>query len=269
MVWRAGTVAEARRSSVKRHDVLFGADERSLNLFTIAGSEVWADGSSEQGRRHFRLPRHERIRRICLAAESRDHETARHIEQMSRYCGLLAYRIGLEPARCELIRKASRMHDIGKLFIPDRILLKPDRLTEEEFAILKRHAEIGHRILHGSKVEWLELAATVALTHHENFDGSGYPRGLAGDQIPLEGRIAAIADVFDALTSKRVYKPAYAPDQAIDIMLDGRGSRFDPALLDVFLSCMDEALAIREEYAAESAALGEARPSLRMPALAG
>ena len=191
----------------------------------------------------------ETIRRLAIAAEFRDDETARHIQRMSLYCALLARRTGLDAERCELIRIASPMHDIGKIGTPDHILLKPGKFTPEEFQIITRHTDIGYRILFGSEAELLKLAATIAWTHHEKFDGTGYPRGLAGEAIPLEGRIAAIADAFDALTSKRVYKPAFPVEQATDLMRTHRGKQFDPSLLDVFLGSMDEVLAIRNQYA--------------------
>ena len=194
------------------------------------------------------LSREEAVRRLVVF-ESRDEETARHIDQMSRYCGLLAVRAGLGPERAELIRRASRLHDIGKICIPRHILLKPERLTSEEFQIVQRHAEIGHKILAGSRIEWMELGAVIALTHHERYDGGGYPRGLAGNEIPFAGRIAAIADVFDALTSRRPYKSALSTQSAVDIMLEGRGKQFDPSALDLFLRSLDDVLAIQDESA--------------------
>ena len=195
------------------------------------------------------LAAEETIRRLAIAAEFRDDETARHIQRMSMYCALLARLSGLDHARCELIRIASPMHDIGKIGTPDHILLKPGKFTPEEFKVMTRHTDIGHRILLGSDAELLKLAATIAWTHHESFDGTGYPRGLAGAAIPLEGRIAAIADAFDALTSKRVYKPAYPVAQAVDLMQSHRGKQFDPALLDTFFGSMSQVTAIRNQYA--------------------
>src|SRR5581483_5519882 len=148
---------------------------------------------------------------------------------------LLAERLGLEPERCELIRAASALHDVGKIAIPDRILLKPGPLTAAERRDMERHAGIGHALLSGSSSELLEVAAVIALTHHERYDGRGYPRGLAGTEIPLEGRIASIADVYDALTSARVYRAALPAEQAIALLRAGRGTQFDPLVLDLFL----------------------------------
>jgi putative two-component system response regulator len=202
----------------------------------------------ERAERDIRLSREETIQRLALAAEFRDDETARHVQRMSHYCALLAQRYGLDDERCELIRIASPMHDIGKIGTPDSILLKPGKFTPEEFQAISRHPEIGYRILSGSDADLLKLAAVIAWTHHEKYDGSGYPRKLVGEAIPLEGRIAAIADAFDALTSRRVYKPALQVEQAITIMRQGRGKHFDPGLLDTFLAGMDQVLVIKERY---------------------
>jgi len=199
----------------------------------------------ESSEAEMRRLREETIRRLSSAAESRSQETGQHIVRMSLYCALLARLAGIDAERAELIRIASPMHDVGKIAIPDRILLKPGRLTNEERQIMEAHAEIGHRILAGSNEDLLDLAALLALTHHERIDGTGYPNKLAGDQIPIEGRITAVADVFDALTSDRVYRPAFQPDEAREMMLEGRGTQFDSRLLDLFIDAWDEVLAIR------------------------
>jgi diguanylate cyclase (GGDEF)-like protein len=192
------------------------------------------------------LSQAETIRRLASAAEFRNAETGRHTERMSRYCGLLAEKLGLDDERCELIRLASGLHDVGKIAIPDRILLKAGSLTESERRVMERHADIGHRLLGGSSSELLEVAAIIALTHHERFDGKGYPRGMIGEAIPLEGRIAAVADVFDAITSNRVYRAALAFDDAVEELRAGRGGQFDPLVLDVFLEAIGEVRAIAE-----------------------
>jgi putative two-component system response regulator len=213
-------------------------------------AELWeAIARLEKAEKEVRLSREETIQRLAIAAEFRDDETAQHIQRMSRYCSLLARSAGEDAERCEVIRVASLMHDVGKIGIPDSILLKPGKLTAEERVIMQQHSEIGYRILAGSKSELLRTAADIAWTHHEQVDGTGYPLGLVGDQIPLEGRIAAIADVFDALTSDRVYKKAFPLGKAIDIMREGRDMQFDSRLLDHFLDVMDEALEIKELYA--------------------
>jgi putative two-component system response regulator len=189
--------------------------------------------------------REETIRRLSWAAEFRNQETGEHIIRMSLYCALLARLAGVDKDSTEMIRIASPMHDVGKIGIPDRILLKPGRLTDDERTVMEGHAEMGHRILAGSQVELLDLAALMALTHHERIDGTGYPAGLRGDEIPLEGRITAIADVFDALTSNRIYRPAFQPDEARTMMLGARGTHFDAELLDLFFGSYDDVLEIR------------------------
>jgi cyclic di-GMP phosphodiesterase len=190
----------------------------------------------------------ETIHRLARAAEFRDQETGQHVERVSRYCSLLADRLDLDDERSELLRLASPLHDIGKIAIPDRILLKPARLTAEERGLMETHAEIGNRMLAGSGQELLELAAVIAWTHHEHYDGRGYPRGVGGDQIPLVGRIVAVADVFDALTSDRVYRPALATEETVRVMREGRGAHFDPRVLDALLDSLPAALAIRDEW---------------------
>jgi len=203
----------------------------------------------ERSEKELRLSREETIQRLAIAAEFRDSSTARHIHRMSHYCELLARRCGLSSDRCDLIRTASPMHDIGKIGTPDHVLLKPGKFTQEEFGVIAQHAEIGYRILSGSDAELLKVAALIAYTHHERFDGTGYPRGLKGEAIPLEGRIASIADAFDALTTKRVYKPAFEISHTIELMLKHRGEHFDPELLDIFFASTDELTRIHDQYA--------------------
>jgi putative two-component system response regulator len=212
-------------------------------------SELWnAVARLEQAERELRLSREETIQRLSIAAELRDNETAKHIQRMSGYCELLARLAGEDAETCELIRVASQMHDVGKIGIPDHILMKPGALTPEERRIMEGHAEIGYKILGGSRSELLMAAASIAYTHHERVDGDGYPRGLTEDQIPLEGRIAAIADVFDALTSNRVYKRAYAFGKAVETMRAGRGTQFDADLLDLLLGSLDAVLEIKARH---------------------
>jgi putative two-component system response regulator len=167
---------------------------------------------------------------------------------MSNYCQLLAEKAGLAPELCRLIGDASPLHDVGKIGIPDQILLKPGKLTPEEFEVIKTHSEIGRRILGDSSSQLLKTAAIIAHTHHEKMDGSGYPRGLIGAQIPIAGRIAAICDVFDALTFDRVYKKAFSIEKATAILEEGRGTHFDAHLLDLFLASLAEFLLIRDHY---------------------
>ncbi|MGH2748990.1 MAG: HD domain-containing phosphohydrolase [Actinomycetota bacterium] len=213
-----------------------------------ATGEFWtALGQLEIANNELRASREETIRRLSIAVGFRDDETAAHIRRMSHYCDLLAEKLGWDAQRRELMRLASATHDVGKIGIPDAILLKPRRLTPEEFDIIKTHTMIGHRILAGSKSELLQLAAVIAVSHHERFDGSGYPEGLAGDDIPVEGRVAAIADVFNALTTDRIYRKAFNLPDAVRIMKDGRGTNFEPDLLDLFLDNLDAVLRVKDE----------------------
>lgn len=193
--------------------------------------------------------REETIHRLAKAAEFRDNETAQHTIRMGEYCGILAQQTSLPDRECEMIRSASPLHDVGKIGIPDTILLKPGKLTDEEFEIIKEHSMIGYRILGASSSEVLNLGSIIALTHHEKFDGSGYPGGLQGNNIPVAGRIAAICDVFDALTSQRVYKAAMSIDGALEILRAGRGNHFDPYLLDAFLDNIDQMTAVKTKFA--------------------
>jgi HD-GYP domain-containing protein (c-di-GMP phosphodiesterase class II)/methanogenic corrinoid protein MtbC1 len=176
----------------------------------------------------------ETVRKLSMAVEFRDEDTGAHIERIGRLSALLAEQVRMDERFCSRILHAAPLHDVGKVAIPDAVLLKPGPLTQEERAIVEAHAEEGYRLLARSSSSILELAATIALSHHERWDGSGYPRGLAREEIPLEGRIVAVTDVFDALTSDRVYRKAYPLDQAIALMREQRGRHFDPYLLDAF-----------------------------------
>lgn len=189
----------------------------------------------------------ETVSRLSQAVEFRDEETGAHIARVSANAARTARSAGLDAEHCALIEHASPLHDVGKVAIPDEVLLKPGPLSPADRAVIETHAEIGHRLLDGSDSAVLQAAAIIALTHHEHYDGGGYPRGLAGEDIPIEGRIVAIADVFDALTSDRVYRPAMTHDQALAIMREGRGTHFDPELLDHFLSGLDETETKTEE----------------------
>jgi putative two-component system response regulator len=171
-------------------------------------------------------------RRLLRVAEFRDEQTGHHMARMGLYCELLARGCGIDMDQSARLRRASELHDIGKIGIPDSILLKPGRLTSDERRVMQTHAEIGYRLLSDSDSELLRTAAVTALTHHERFDGEGYPRMLAGDEVPVEGRIAAVADVFDALTSDRVYRPALPVRMAVEMMEAERGRQFAPEVLD-------------------------------------
>ncbi len=186
--------------------------------------------------------------RLSRAIALRDEETGRHLERMSRYSAALAEQLGYGPRDCEEVRLAAALHDVGKIGIPDAILQKPGPLTPEEYTVMQRHAVIGYQLLTGSSSPTVALAATIALGHHERWDGSGYPSGLAAHDIPEAARITAIADVFDALSSHRIYRAALAFDEAVSFLVEQRGRYFQPELVDVFLSIRDEIAQIRESF---------------------
>ena len=201
---------------------------------------------------------------MAKLVESRDWETGAHLERMRRYARVIAehllgwaqFRKQMDADYVRLIYLTSPLHDIGKIGIPDAVLLKPTRLNDTEFEIMKRHTIIGAHTLEAAlrehpEAQFLSMARDIALTHHENFDGSGYPNGLAGDDIPLCGRIVALADVYDALTTKRVYKDAYSHDVAKSMILEEAGRHFDPRIVDAFLETEDQFRAIQQQFSEE------------------
>lgn len=207
---------------------------------------------------------------LARAAEYRDNETGRHVVRVGKYARVVAERLGLPKEFCGQIELAAQLHDLGKIGIPDAILLNPGKLTEEEFAVMKRHCEIGREILDPFAADEMEalrqnksdparlpsnirspllvLAAKIAQTHHEKWDGTGYPLGLKGEQIPIEGRITSVSDVYDALCSVRPYKEGFSVEQALRIMLAERGTRFDPKVLDAFVDQIPRIEKIRKAY---------------------
>lgn len=191
------------------------------------------------------------IQRLARAVEYRDSETGMHIIRMSHYAACLASKIGLTMQECEMILKASPLHDIGKIAIPDSILRKKGVLTPEEWEIMKSHTTIGEKLLSGSGSPLLNIAKEIALTHHEKWDGSGYPHGLKTDRIPLVGRICCISDVFDALTTERPYKSAWSFEKAMDEILRRSGTHFDPFLAKSFLEISAQVKHIKEKYSEE------------------
>jgi len=201
-----------------------------------------------QAQRQAREAHLDTIHRLARAAEYKDEDTVAHIERMSRFCELLAQSLHWPPGEVEIIRHASSMHDVGKIGIPDSILLKPGQLTEEEWDIIKEHTVIGAHLLHGSPSELLQAGEVIALSHHEKWNGSGYPQGLAQEEIPLLGRISALADVFDALTTDRPYRPALSNEQALEIIRQGRGTHFDPQLVDLFFDHLPAVFPIQEQW---------------------
>ncbi len=195
------------------------------------------------------------IRRLGRAAEFRDNETGNHIIRMSHFCRLIGAAAGLGEKSVEMLYNASPMHDVGKIGIPDHILLKQGKLDDEEWAIMRRHPEIGAEIIGQHSDELLQTAWMIALCHHEKWDGSGYPSGLKGEQIPLMARIAALADVFDALTTVRPYKRAWSVEEAVSFIESQAGSHFDPALIEPFKRVLPDMLRIREEFSDSLGAL--------------
>ena len=188
------------------------------------------------------------IMRLARAAEYKDEDTGGHILRMSSYAAAVARKLGLGDNVAQWILYAAPMHDVGKIGIPERILLKPGKLDPDEWEIMKQHTLIGGRILEGAKAGYLKLAEIIALTHHEKWDGSGYPRGLKGKAIPQVGQITAIADVFDALISKRPYKEPFSLEKSFTIIEESRGSHFNPDVVDAFFAIEDEIISIKEKY---------------------
>ncbi|MES2088413.1 MAG: HD domain-containing phosphohydrolase [Pseudomonadota bacterium] len=195
------------------------------------------------------------IRRLGRAVEYRDNESGNHVVRMSHIARLIAQQAGMGPESVQLLFQTTAMHDVGKIGVPDRILLKPGPLDDEEWALVRQHAQIGADIIGRHDNELLATARTIALTHHERWDGTGYPQGLQGEQIPLFGRIVAIADVFDALMNKRPYRAAMSAAESLAVMADLRGSHFDPVLLDCFFQQQYAILKIMELYSDDRGAL--------------
>lgn len=189
--------------------------------------------------------------RLSVAAEYKDEDTASHLERMSRYSAVLSRKMGFDDLFIDQIQLASPMHDVGKIGIPDAILMKPGKLTDKEFDIMRTHPQIGARILGGSSSPLLKMAEVIALSHHEKWNGMGYPNKLKGEDIPIEGRIVALADVFDALTSRRCYKPAWPLERALNLIKETREEHFDPNVVDAFFESLDQILEIKQRYADE------------------
>jgi len=185
------------------------------------------------------------IRRLMIAAEYKDKDTAGHVERIGTYAQMVADALGLSPGTVETIQHAAPMHDIGKLGVPEAILLKPGPLDESEWTLMRSHTTLGARILAGSPSPVIQMGETIALSHHERWDGGGYPNGLARDAIPLEGRICAVVDVFDALTMDRPYRHAVPTDRVVEMMKASAGAHFDPDIFDIFLGVLDDIMEVR------------------------
>jgi putative two-component system response regulator len=215
---------------------------------TMLERNAWLEQEVAKATREIHERERETLSRVSMAAEFRDPETGAHIQRMAQYSRLIAKSLGLPSIEQALIADAAPLHDVGKIGIPDAILLKPGKLTAQEFEVMKQHASFGHELLSGSASPVVQTGAVIALTHHEKFDGSGYPGGLAGQDIPLHGRIVAVADVFDALTSERPYKKAWTLDRAVTHLREGARTHFDPHCVAAFLDSWRNVLEIREEF---------------------
>jgi putative two-component system response regulator len=205
----------------------------------------------------------ETIYRLSMASEYKDMDTGAHIKRMSRYCAAVARRMGLTESTIETILYAAPMHDLGKIGIPDLILVKPAKLDPVEWEVMKQHTVIGAKILEGSDAEFIRMGETIAQCHHEKWDGSGYPNSLKGIEIPSAARIAAIADVFDALTSKRPYKEPFSVEKSLAIIREVRGSHFDPDVVDAFFAIQDEILTIKKQYSEDNQQAFNSIPELQ------
>ena len=189
------------------------------------------------------------VQRLARVVEQRDAQIGNHLLRMSHYSTCLAQEYGLTKEECGLILQASALHDIGKIAIPERILRKPAKLTIPEWAVMKTHTTIGGELLSDNNSKFFKIAREIALSHHERWDGNGYPRKLKGKSIPLVGRICGLCDVFDALTTKRPYKEAWTLEQTLTIIADGRGQHFDPDLVQCFFKILPQIKEIRKKFA--------------------
>jgi two-component system response regulator RpfG len=190
----------------------------------------------------------ETLLRLARAGEYRDEETGVHVTRMSKYATIIAQELGFDESKCNTIRHAAPMHDIGKIGIPDNILLKPGKLTPEEMKVIQTHTTIGYEILRDSPSDYLQTGAIIAQSHHERYDGAGYPHNLSGKDIPIEARIVAVADVFDALLSERPYKKAWDVYKAMDYIREQRGKHMDPDCVDAFFSRISDILKIHNQW---------------------
>ncbi len=244
-----GQLLNTTVNALRRHELEMAEKARNRRLLRNAQDKaVQLRDEMARAQQHaieeLRASRQETVERLALAIEMHDTETGRHVHRMASIAAFLGEQAGLDPDRVLLLRAAAPMHDIGKIATPDEILRKPGPLEPEERAAMQQHTTVGHQILADSDSELLRLAASIALTHHERWDGEGYPRGLAGEQIPLMGRIVAVADVFDALLSDRCYRPAMPVGDAVEVVRKGRGTHFDPEIADLLLEHQDEALSL-------------------------
>ncbi len=243
---------EVIRARVRTHLELKHAKQQLATQNTILEEKVKARTAQlYEALREIKESSLETIVRLSRAAEYKDDDTGAHVLRMSRYSAAVARQLGMNDEEAHRLLYAAPMHDIGKIGIPDRILLKPGKLNEQEWQIMRRHCKMGANILRESKSDLIALGEVVAMTHHEKWDGTGYPRQLRGEEIPLIGRIVAIADVFDALSSKRPYKEPFSVDKSFSIIEESKGSHFDPRVVEAFMDIEQEILRIRTHYQTE------------------
>ncbi len=239
-----GRVIAVLNVTEKRNQKTF--TEADLKILSIMANHAAAALENVRLLRDVEDAQREIVFTLGEIVETRSQETGFHVKRVAEYCKLLGLKCGLSPAEAEILRLASPLHDVGKVGIPDAILNKPGKLTPEEFDIIKTHATMGYDMLKVTKGHVLQAAAVIAVQHHERFDGRGYPHGLSGKDIHIFGRITCIADVFDALGVKRVYKEAWELDRILDLFREEQGKQFDPEITDVFFDSLDEILAIRD-----------------------
>jgi len=251
----ADDIAKVYQSEKQKRKELQTANEQLVKFADDLNNTV---KELQASNRELQSAYHDTIHRLVLAAEYKDEDTGDHIVRMSRYSALIAEELGLPDKEAQDIFYAAPMHDVGKIGIPDNILMKPGKLTDEEFDRMKTHTSIGAKILADSRADILQLAQQIAISHHEKWNGRGYPQSHAGEKIPLAGRIVGLADVFDALTSKRPYKVPYPVEVAVNIIQKERGEHFDPDVADAFLGNIDEFVKIKEEVSsAEDVSLAD------------
>ncbi len=240
----AKDLSEVYKSEKEKRKELEAAHKQLLEYADALNNTI---GELKDRNKELRKAYLDTINRLVMAAEYKDKETGDHIVRMSRYSTLIAEKLGLPARDVQNINYAAPMHDVGKIGIPDSILMKPGKLTDEEFETMKTHTTIGSAILANSKAEIINVAEDIALFHHEKWNGRGYPQGLSGDNLPLIGRIVGLADTFDALTSRRPYKEPYPVEVAVDMIKKERGQHFDPDVVDVFIENIDEIINIKSE----------------------
>ncbi len=227
-------------------------DRQDEELLMLIADQASGQVENAQLYNEVRKATQETIIRLASAVEFKDHDTRAHLWRMSQYSAIVAREMGFDPEWSENLRLAAPMHDIGKIGVPDAILNKPGKLTDEEWVEMKKHPQHGYEILKDAENELMQMSATIALCHHEKFDGSGYPRGLKGQNIPIEARIATIADVFDALTSKRIYKPQFSLEETLKIIDADSGKHFDPEVVQALHKGLEKIIPIMRMYAPKS-----------------